>query len=303
MSRDVLRPGEAHAGRVRGRVVSRPLRVEFPGAVYHITARGACDEAIFLVNEDRERFLKTLASVADRYHVLCHAYCLLDDQYHLLLETPEANLSRAMRQLNGVYGRDFSRRHRRPGQVLGGRFRAQVVEKDSYLLEFARYIVLAPVRAGLVNDPSKWRWSSYAATAGEATAPPFLAADWVPALLGQDSPSTAHARYKAFVAKGLKEDKALLEELEGRPIVGRETFAESLEPCLHDVAMLKKVAMRKRRAPPALSDVLRGTSSRASRNERICEAYRRHGYTMKAIADFLDLHYSTVSRIVAAAER
>ena len=137
--------------------MARPLRVEFPGAVYHVTARGACAEAIFLTDGDRERFLEILASVSDRYHVLCHAYCLMDDEYHLLIETPEANLSRSMRQLNGVYGRDFSRRHRRRGQVLGGRFKAQVVEKDSYLLEFARYVVLSPVRAGLVNDRSDRR--------------------------------------------------------------------------------------------------------------------------------------------------
>jgi putative transposase len=280
--------------------MARPLRVEFPGAVYHVTSRGACDEAIFLTDEDRKTFLKTLASVADRYRVLCHAYCLLDDQYHLLLETPEANLSRSMRQLNGVYGHDFSRRHRRPGQVLGGRYKAQVVEKDSDLLEFARYVVLAPVRAGLVADPAKWRWSSYAATAGEAPVPPFLETDWLLALLGGKTPSAAHANYKSFVARGLREDKDALAGLEGRPIVGGEAFAESLEPCLHDLAQSRKVA-KKRRAPP-LSGLLGRSSPPEVRNARICEAYRRHGYTMKAIADYLHLHYSTVSRIVSAAE-
>ena len=285
--------------------MSRPLRVEFPGAVYHITARGASDEAIFLTNEDRERFFEILASVTDRYRVLCHAYCLMDDQYNLLIETPQANLSRAMRQLNGVYGHDFSRRHRRPGQVLGGRYKAQVVEKDSYLLEFARYVVLAPVRAGLVSDPSKWRWSSYAATAGEAPVPPFLVADWVLALLDGKTISAARAHYRSFVAKGLKEDKESLARLEGRPIVGREAFEESLEPCLHNYALSKKVARKKKRqkAPPALSDLLDEASSREVRNARIFEAYRRHGYTMKAIADHLSLHYSTVSRIVTASEQ
>ncbi len=282
--------------------MARPLRVEFPGAVYHITAHGACDEAIFLTDEDRRQFLKTVASVADRYHVLCHAYCLLDDQYHLLIETPEANLSRSMRQLNGVYGHDFSRRHRRPGQVIGGRFKAQVVEKDSYLLEFARYVVLAPVRAGLVSDPAKWRWSSYAATAGEAPVPPFLAADWVLALLGAESPAVAHARYKTFVAKGIDEDRDSLARLEGRPIVGGEAFEESLEPALHDAALSRKMGIRKRRPPP-LSTLLQRNSPREGRNTRIFEAYRCHGYTMKAIADYLRLHYSTVSRIIAAAER
>lgn len=282
--------------------MSRPLRVEFPGAVYHITARGAADEAIFLTNEDRERFLAILASVADRYHILCHAYCLMDDQYNLLVETPQANLSRAMRQLNGVYGHDFSRRHRRPGQVLGGRYKAQVVEKDSYLLEFARYVVLAPVRAGLVSDPAKWRWSSYAATAGEAPVPPFLVAGWLLALLGGKTSSAARAHYKAFVGKGLKEDKDSLARLEGRPIVGREAFEESLGPALHDRALSRKVSMKKRRAPPPLGDLLDADSPREVRNARISEAYRRHGYTMKAIADHLRLHYSTVSRIVSASE-
>lgn len=282
--------------------MSRPLRVEFPGAVYHVTARGAADEAIFLTNEDRERFLKILASVADRYHVLCHAYCLMDDQYNLLIETPQANLSRAMRQLNGVYGHDFSRRHRRPGQVLGGRFKAQLVERDSYLLEFARYVVLAPVRAGLVSDPAKWRWSSYAATAGEAPVSVFLVADWLLALLGGRTLSAARANYRSFVGKGLKEDKDSLTRLEGRPIVGREAFEESLEPCLHDVALSKKVALKKRRKPPPLAQLLDADSPREVRNARICEAYRRHGYTMKAIADHLRLHYSTVSRIVSASE-
>src|SRR6266568_4263905 len=109
--------------------MARPLRIEFPGGLYHVTARGNGRLAIFADDTDRERFLLVLTSVVSRYHVLCHAYCLMDNHYHMLLETPEANLSRAMRQLNGVYSQAFNRRHQRPGHVLEGRFHARVVDQ------------------------------------------------------------------------------------------------------------------------------------------------------------------------------
>jgi len=159
--------------------MARPLRIEFPGGLYHVTARGNGRLAIFADDTDRERFLLVLTSVVSRYHVLCHAYCLMDNHYHMLLETPEANLSRAMRQLNGVYSQAFNRRHQRPGHVLEGRFHARVVDKDAYLHAVCRYIVLNPVRAELVTHPGQWCWSSYRATAGEAPVPAFLTVDWV----------------------------------------------------------------------------------------------------------------------------
>src|SRR5713226_7729566 len=146
--------------------MARPLRLQFPGGIYHVTSRGNDRRPIFEDDDDRARFLIVLASVVARYHVLCHAYCLMDNHCHLLLETPEANLSRAMRQLNGVYSQAFNRRHRRPGHVLEGRFHAQVVDKDVYLRTVCRYIVLNTVRAGLVTPPRQWLWSSYGATAG-----------------------------------------------------------------------------------------------------------------------------------------
>jgi len=115
--------------------MARPLRIEFPGGLYHVAARGNGRLAIFVDDSDRERFLAVLASVAARYHVLCHAYCLMGNHYHLLLETPEANLSPAMRQLNGVYSQGFNRCHRRSGHVFEGRFHAQVVDKQAYTMK------------------------------------------------------------------------------------------------------------------------------------------------------------------------
>jgi REP element-mobilizing transposase RayT len=283
--------------------MSRSLRVEFAGAAYLVSARGAGEAAIFVSDQDRERFLKVLQIAADRYHILCHAYCLLDDHYTLLLETPEGNLSRAMRQVNGVYGQYVSRRHGRPGPVLGGRFRSQVVEKDAWLLELARYVVLAPARAGLVADPSQWHWSSYRATAGEAPVPPFLAAGWLLSLAGGKTLGEARQRYRSFVRKGLEEGTAISDELRRAPILGRTAFAETLRPLLHDRVRLRNVAGGERSPPrPPLAELVDRSFPRDVRNSRILEAHCRHGYTMKAIADHLKLHYSTVSRIVTAAE-
>ena len=159
--------------------MSRPLRLQLPGGVYHVTARGNDRRPIFEDDDDCARFLIGLASTVVRHRVLCHAYCLMGNHYHLLVQTPEANLSIAMRHLNGVYTQRFNRRHERCGHVLQGRFGAQIVDGDTYLREVSRYIVLNPVRAGLVGHPAEWRWSSFRATAGQEAGPGFLTVAWV----------------------------------------------------------------------------------------------------------------------------
>jgi putative transposase len=140
--------------------MARPLRLPFPGGIYHVTARGNDRQTIFKGDSDCSLFLIVLATVVARYRVRCHAYCLMSNHYHVLLQTPEGNLSAAMRQLNGVYTQRFNRSHERCGHVLQGRFGAQLVDGQAYLLEVCRYIVLNPVRAGLVSHPRDWRWSS-----------------------------------------------------------------------------------------------------------------------------------------------
>lgn len=283
--------------------MSRPLRVAFAGAAYLVSARGAGDAPIFRSDEDRERFLGILESTADRYHLLCHAYCLMEDRYFLVLETPEGTLSRAMRQLNGVYGQYVCRQRGRPGPVLDGRFRSQLVEKDAWLLELARYVVLEPARAGLVSDPAKWRWSSYRATAGEVPVPGFLAAGWLLSLVGGKTVAEARRKYRSFIRRGLEEGTMSPIGLAKAPILGTDAFAESLRPCLHDSALSRTIAAGKPSASrPPLQELLHASLPRDLRNARILEAHRRHGYTMQAIADCLGLHYSTVSRVVTAAE-
>ena len=154
--------------------MSRPLRLEFAGALYHITSRGNRKEAIYEVDTDREGFLSVLADVCKTYNWECHAYCLMDNHYHLLVETPDANLSKGMRQLNGRYTQNFNREHHRVGHVFQGRYKAILIDKNSYLLELSRYIVLNPVRAHMVRSVIDWPWSSYRATVGEQVKPGWL---------------------------------------------------------------------------------------------------------------------------------
>jgi len=151
--------------------MARPLRIEYPGALYHVTSRGDRQEAIFDDDQDRRAFLKVLGDVVSRYRWRRHAYFLMGNHYHLMIETPEANLTKGMRQLNGVFTQCSNRRHKRSGHLFQGRYKAILVDRDSYFLELARYVVLNPVRAAMVKYPHLWVWSSYGAMIGKATPP------------------------------------------------------------------------------------------------------------------------------------
>jgi len=159
--------------------MARPLRIEYHCAVYHITARGNARQAIYLDNDDRVKFIDTLAQTVKRFHWLCHAYCLMDNHYHLLIETPEGNLAEGMRHLNGVYTQAFNRHHQSCGHLFQGRYKAILVEKQSHLLELVRYVLLNPVRAGIVKRPDDYSWSSYRQTLGLEKVADFLTVDWI----------------------------------------------------------------------------------------------------------------------------
>jgi REP element-mobilizing transposase RayT len=206
--------------------MARPLRLEFAGALYHVTTRGNEQRPIFLshADDDRLAFLTILGRTCERFSWLCPAYCLMTNHYHLVIETPEANLSQGMRQLNGVYSQHINRTHGRVGHLFQGRFKAILVDKDSYLLELSRYVVLNPVRAGLVSRPGEWPWSSYRATAGEAAAPPFLASDWLLGAFAANRPQ-AVARYRQFVADGVNARSPWF-DLKNQIYLGSERFVE-----------------------------------------------------------------------------
>ncbi|MFQ6615876.1 MAG: transposase [Fidelibacterota bacterium] len=154
--------------------MARPLRIEYPGAYYHVMNRGIAREAVFPATKDKEKFLEYLSGVADRFATLIHAYCIMGNHYHLLLQTPQANLSSAIQWLNVSYAVFYNRLHDRSGHVFGGRFKALLIEAEEYLTSLSRYIHLNPVRAGIVRRPQDYPWSSYPALVGSLKGPDWL---------------------------------------------------------------------------------------------------------------------------------
>lgn len=285
--------------------MARPLRLEFAGAVYHVTSRGNGRQQVFRSDDDRRLFLEVLGRTVTRWRWIVHAYCLMGNHYHLVIETPEPNLSRGMRQLNGEYTQAFNRRHNRAGHLFQGRFKGLVVEKDSHLLELCRYVVLNPVRArGMrVRRPEDWRWSSYCATAARGEAPGWLTVSWILSRFAAEE-SSALEGYRRFVAAGLRE-KGRLEERSGLWI-GSERYGERLKGLLGAKAEVREHPRRQRRpARRGLAEYLspEACASRDARNEAIYRAYSEGGFSQRQIGDCLGMHYVTVSCIVRARER
>lgn len=239
--------------------MARPLRLDHAGAVWHLTSRGNERREIFRDDEDRERFLRCLSQVVKRFRWRVHAYVLMGNHYHLLVETPEPTLSRGMRHLNGVYTQCYNRRHGRVGHLLQGRFKAILVEKDSHLLELSRYVVLNPVRAGMTATAGQWKWSNYRATAGLGRAPEWLETEWT---LEQFSPRReAERHYRAFVAEGKGSGYAPWEELVSQMYLGGEAFRKRVQGMVAGGTRSREVPRLQRLpARPGLSEIIAATS-------------------------------------------
>ncbi|MFH1311856.1 MAG: transposase [Candidatus Eisenbacteria bacterium] len=275
--------------------MARPIRIEFPGAVYHVTSRGNQKQRIFLNRRDFSSFQSVLATVVETHKWVVHSHCLMPNHYHLLLETPEGKLSKGMKYLNGVYVQAFNRRHERVGHALQGRFTAILVERESYLLELCRYVVLNPVRAGLVSKPENWTWSSYAATMGLAPRPRFLEIDWVLSQFGRDAGSSRKA-YQRFVLAGLKGGSPW-DDLIGGVLMGREKFIEEMRPHFKEKESDRGISRSERfAARPSLERIFRRARVWPKCERAIRVAREGHGYTLKEIAAFLGVHRSLLIR-------
>lgn len=278
--------------------MARPLRIEFSGALYHVTSRGDGREDIYLDNNDRNNFLAVLAQVYERFNWECHSYCLMSNHYHLLIETPEGNLSQGMRQLNGVYTQRFNRNHGRVGHVFQGRYKAILVEKEAYLLELSRYIVLNPVRAEMVHTAKDWIWSSYRSTAGLVECPPWLKVDWLLSGFSKRK-SKAIKQYCAFVAEG-KNQPSPWRELKNQIYLGDDIFVDEMQCRLAEDINLEEVPSSQARQ--VAKPFTYYESASVDRDEVIFLAFQSGGYNMKEIADYFGLHYSSVSKIVKKIE-
>lgn len=206
--------------------MARSLRIEFPGALYHITSRGDGQENIYLSDEDKTLFLNIFSDVCRRCNWVCYSYCLMSNHYHLLIETHQGNLSKGMQLLNGIYTQKFNRLHHRVGHVFQGRFKGILVQKDNYLLELSRYIVLNPVRAKMVASVADWIWSSYLATIHLQLNPSWLSTDYVLSLFSGNV-SIAIKKYQEFVNEGIL-NNAPWSHLKNQIYLGTDDFVQEM---------------------------------------------------------------------------
>lgn len=278
--------------------MSRPLRIEFAGALYHVTSRGDGQRDIYRDDQDRRKYLEVFSEVCQRFNWCIHAYCLMDNHYHLLIETPDGNLSQGMRQLNGVYTQHFNRHHNRVGHVFQGRYKAIIVQKDSYLLELSRYIILNPVRAKMVRAAKNWPWSSYRATCGMVDAPPWLDTVWLLSSFAKTK-KTAIERYRHFVVQG-KNQPSPWKSLKNQIFLGDDKFVEVLLRKINDNQQLSEIPKGQRRKIPKPLEYY--ANKYKDRNQSVCAAYQSGGYSMREVGAHFDLHSSSVSKIIKQAD-
>jgi REP element-mobilizing transposase RayT len=278
--------------------MARPLRLELPGGLYHVTSRGDRREAIYVDDQDREEWLSLLGRVCYRFNWRCHAYCLMDNHYHIVIETAEANLSKGMRQLNGVYTQYYNRRHGRVGHVFQGRFKGILVEQDAYLLELARYVVLNPIRANMVKSIKDWKWSSYHLMSGQSLAPPWLETNWI---LGQFSKQRkrATAHYINFVREGAGLP-SIWSDLKNQVFLASDVFINKKQKLINKKQSLNDVPKLQRRKIAKPLDYYENKYKNSK--TAITQSYKTGAYTLKEIGEYFGCHYSTVSRIVKSNE-
>ena len=207
--------------------MARPLRLEYHGALWHVTARGNNREFIFHDDDDRNAFLSILANVVRMFNWRLHAWVIMGNHYHLMVSTPEPTLSKGMQRLNQLYAQRSNRKYQRSGHLFQGRFKAFLIDKHTWMLEVARYVVLNPVRAGMVRRPEEYRWSSYRSTAGLAPSPSWLT-DEIPRGFHRDM-NKGRKAYREFVLGKIDEIDSIWSNVKGQIYLGSEAFIDQVQ--------------------------------------------------------------------------
>lgn len=249
-------------------LMARQLRPDFEGAFHHVYNRGIEGRDIFRDDADRLFFLDWLGRVAEKFGWIVYSYALTSNHYHLVIETPRAGLSKGMQQLGTNYVQYFNRRadgnaqsrsgkrRKRRGPLFEGRFKSQLVEKETYFLELARYVVLNPVRAGMVNRPEKYAWSSYRATAGLDEAAPWLQTSWIHDYFGTDAAEAA-MRYRKFVDEGIGLTRSPWEDLQHQILLGSAAWIEKMRAWVEGEERSREIPRAQRCiARPAIETVI-----------------------------------------------
>jgi putative transposase len=287
--------------------MARPLRIQFPGAFYHVTSRGNEGKAIFRNDRDRQRFLSYFESAHERYGATIHVYCLMQNHYHLLLETPRGNLSQILHHLNGAYTTYYNVKRKRAGHLFQGRYRALVVEMESYCQELSRYIHLNPVRASLVKAPEHHPWSSYPAYLALKRKPPCLETSLI---LGYFSSRTSSAqeRYREFVQKGVDSPpRNPVQEVYASTFLGNEDFINRIwkkgsgraVQDSRNIPALKVLAERP--SLPAIREAVQkigGTSDRLAKKVGLFLSREKAGFSLREIGSFYGMKEGAVSQAI-----
>lgn len=295
--------------------MGRPLRIEFEGALYHITARGNAKEDIFLSGADRRRFMEILKDYHEKLDATYHCFVLMNNHYHLLLETPRGNLISIMHGINTSYTGYFNRRYERVGHLFQGRYKAVIVEKESHLLEVSRYIHLNPIRAGICNRPEDYPWSSFKGYLHPKNRLEWVEYDWTLGQFGRDLKESS-TNYKVFVEEGLlKKLDSPLQDAVGGVLLGSKNFTEKLTPYfkkrLNDQEIARRRELEKYVPSKKIIDIVArfyGVSmERLIRRRRgnlpkkvaLFLLHKKSGLSNREIACLFEgLHYSTVSQTV-----
>ena len=273
--------------------MTRPLRIEYPGALYHVTTRGNRKAPIYRDDSDRLVWLETLGEVCGQFNFVVYAFCQMGNHFHLLIESVDGNLSQGMRQLNGVYSQYFNRRHDLAGHLFQGRYQAILVQREAYLLEVARYIVLNPVRANLVTAVQEWPWSSYRQTLLSTMAPAWLRADRLLAHFASN-PTDAADGYRKFVDAGVGRPNPA-SQVQRKLVLGDGRFIEHFTSP-ETLAEISGISKEQRSLlAPSLSTIQQDC---LDRNEAMARAYASNAYTLAAIARHFGVSVSTVRRAI-----
>jgi len=272
--------------------MTRPLRIEYPNATYHITARGNESIKIFRVENDYRKLLKQLRLAQQRYAILIHAYVLMGNHYHLLVETPKGNLSQAMHFINSSYTGYFNRRYHRVGHLFQGRYKSILVDKESYLLELSRYIHLNPVRAGIVKYSWEYPWSSCQTYLGKRNEK-WVCQDWI---LRQFSASKEEARqaYNEFIEGALNEKvESPFKNIFAQVVLGSKDFIKKTQKQVEDQELDYDLpSLRRLKKRPSLSDILCLVAKYYGVEQKSIQVLRERGNLAKKVGIYLAHKYT-----------
>ena len=297
--------------------MGRPLRIEYPGALYHITSRGNERRKVFKDKTDRITFFNILKDYHDRFGILVHSYVLMDNHYHLILETPKGNLLKIMHGINSRYTINFNRRHKRTGHLFQGRYKAIIVDKDAYLIPLSRYVHLNPVRARMVEKPEQYRWSSYRGYIEKGKKDNWVEYSWVLSKFGQKR-KRAEQKYREYTEQSLiVKIESPLKDLLGQVVLGGDEFKEKIIEYLEGKQISQEIVERKRFEKRALPDDIvkevakkfdmeekevrsRGGKGNIARSVAIYIMQRYTGKSNEEIGKIFEgIHYSAVSKASA----